>query len=77
MYRKESGVRVLSQRMATRLKNRGLLWCASSRCSVPFRVGDLVYSSHSSRRRIFHLPCWEALFIETKDDSLKVEVKKR
>ena len=79
MSHKCSGVRVLSQRTITRFKVRGTQYLEEGflkcwRCGVPLRVGDSVYSCRSSRRRFYHLKCWLSLFLETKEDSLKVEV---
>jgi hypothetical protein len=71
-----SGVRVLSQKVITRFSAGINFWDASTlrgvlkcqRCGLPLKVGDLVWSSHSNRRRIYHLACYENLFFDSGDE---------
>lgn len=65
--------------MLGQLNVSGVLVCR--RCGKSLCVGDSVMSKLSNsrvcrrnQRRVWHLGCWESLFIETKDDSLKLEV---
>lgn len=58
---KDNAVCVLSTVMFKRYLKAGLLVCP--RCSAPFRVGDLVMSHAGSPRRIYHVACWDGLFV--------------